>query len=215
MSDDRTVVDGRHGKAAARGAAEDRALLDLHGRRLIDLAHASVLHGFEFGRPFPVDCGNEPAALAATRATHVILRVRSGVAGIEPTRRAGGVHAWRPLLLDVAGNAFAATFADRRHAALKPAERFDLAVTVMLLGEPQPIALDDPAGDRAATLVPGDGALLEWDGGSQALFPEAWAFAPTAQGFLSEALRRAQAQGLELGATPRAYRFSVVLVSDA
>jgi AMMECR1 domain-containing protein len=205
MSDDRSVD---------RQAADDRQLLDLHGRRLIDLARASVLHGFEFGRPFPVDRGNEPAALAATRATHVVLRARSGVAGIEPTRRAGGVRAWRPLLLDVAGNAFAATFADRRHAALKPAERFDLAVTVMLLGEPLPIALDDPAGDGAAGLAPGDGALLEWDGGSQALFPEAWTFALTAKSFLAEALRRAHAQGLEPGALPRAYRFSVTSVSD-
>lgn len=207
MSDDRPVEDPSTPRDI--GAAADRVLLQRHGRRLIDLARASVLHGFEFGRPFPVDRGNEPAELAATRATHVILRARSGVAGIEPTRRAGEVRAWRPLLLDVAGNAYSATFADRRHAALKPAERFDLAVTVLLLGHPQPIALDDPAG-----LDPGDGALLEWDGGSQALFSEAWTFALTAGSFLTEALRRAQAQGLEPGIVPRAYRFSVTSVSD-
>jgi AMMECR1 domain-containing protein len=205
MNGDRPGIDPE----MATDPTRDRALLDLHGRRLIDLARASVLHGFEFGRPFPVDRGNEPAELAATRATHVVLRARSGVAGIEPTRRAGGVRAWRPLLLDVAGNAFAATFADRRHAALKPAERFDLAVTILLLGPPQPIALDDPNG-----LAPGDGALLEWEGGSQALFPEAWTFARTAGSFLAEALRRAHAQGLEPDATPRAYRFSVSSVSD-
>ena len=211
-------------RSVDRQAADDRQLLDLHGRRLIDLARASVLHGFEFGRPFPVDHGNEPPALAEIRATHVVLRARSGVAGIEPTRRAGGVRAWRPLLLDVAGNAFAATFADRRHAPLKPAERFDLAVTIVLLGHLQPIALDGLAGDglvgdglvgdRLAALAPGDGALLEWEGGSQALFPEAWTFAITAGSFLAEALRRARAQGLEPGVTPRAYRFSVSSVSD-
>lgn len=200
MSDDR-IVD--------RQAADDRQLLEVHGRRLIDVARASVLHGFEFGRPLPVDRANEPPELAEIRATHVVLRARSGVAGIEPARRAGEVRAWRPLLQDVAGNAFAATFADRRHAALKPGERFDLAVTVMLLGHPQPIALDSPA------LRPGDGALLEWDGGSQALFPEAWAFAITPARFLAEAVRRARVHGLEPGAAVRAFRFSVATASDA
>lgn len=201
MSDDRPVD---------RQAADDRKLLDMHGRRLIDLARASVLHGFEFGKPFPVDRGNEPPELSQYRATHVILRPRGGVEGIEPARRAGGVRAWRPLLLDVAGNAFAATFADRRHAPLKPADRFDLAVTILLLGEPQPI--DSAALDG---LVPGDGVLVEWEGGTQALFPEVWALARSPRDFLAEALRRARMQGMETDAQPRAYRFSAASVSDA
>ena len=205
MNGDRPGID----PATATDPTLDRALLDLHGRRLIDLARASVLHGFEFGRPFPVDRSNEPPDLAQVRASHVILRPRSGVPGIEPARRAGGVRAWRPLLLDVAGNAFAATFSDQRHAPLRPGDRFDLAVTILLLGRPQPIALDDPAG-----LVSGDGVLLEWDGGAQPLFPEAWAFAVAPGAFLAEALRRAQAHGLAADATPRAYRFSVTTVSD-
>ncbi len=201
MSDDRPVD---------RQAADDRKLLDMHGRRLIDLARASVLHGFEFGKPFPVDRGNEPPALAQHRATHVILRPRGGVEGIEPARRAGGVRAWRPLLLDVAGNAFAAAFADRRHAPLKPSDRFDLAVTILLLGEPQTI---DCAAPR--DLLPGDGLLVEWEGGSQALFPEVWALARAPENFLEEALRRARAQGMPADAAPRAFRFSVARISDA
>lgn len=201
MSDDRPVD---------RQAAEDRQLLERHGQRLVDLARASVLHGFEFGRPLPVHRDHEPPELAAIRATHVILRPRASVAGIEPARRSGGVRAWRPLVLDVAANAYAATFADQRHAPLKPADRFDLAVTILLLGDPQPVALDDPQG-----LAPGDGAVLEWEGGSQVLFPEAWAFATTAGAFLAEALRRAHGHGLAEGVAPLAYRFSVSTISDA
>lgn len=201
MSDDRPVD---------RQAADDRQLLDVHGQRLIDLARASVLHGFEFGKPLPIDRGNEPPALAEHRATHVILRPRGGVEGIEPARRAGGVRAWRPLLLDVTGNAFAATFADRRHAPLKPADRFDLAVTILLLGEPR--AIDIAAPDR---LAPGDGVLVEWEGGTQALFPEVWALARSPQDFLAEALRRARAQDMADDPPPRAYRFSVASISDS
>jgi len=202
MSDDRPVEDP--------SVEHDRALLQRYGQRLVDLARASVLHGFEFGRPLPVHRDHEPPELAAIRATHVILRPRASVAGIEPARRAGGVRAWRPLLLDVAANAYAATFADQRHAPLKPTDRFDLAVTILLLGAPQPLALDDP---RA--LAQGDGALLEWEGGSQVLFPEAWAFATTPGAFLAEALRRAHGHGLADGIAPRAYRFSVSAMSDA
>lgn len=189
----------------------DRALLARHGARLLDLARASVLHGAEFGRPLPVDPANEPPALRALRATQVVLRARRGVEGTDPARRAGSVRAWRPLIADVSANAFAAAFADRRHAPLRPEERFDLAIAVMLLGEPQALG----AGDAGAHLRAGeDGVLVEWDGGSLALFPEAWPHAPTPAEFLAEALRRALSQGLAPGAEPRLYRFSVAAVAD-
>ena len=71
----RTMAEDR-GDAA--GSAEaDRALLEQHGQRLIDLARASVLHGFEFGRPLPVDVFREPPALSSrsqrVRAAGVLL----------------------------------------------------------------------------------------------------------------------------------------------
>ncbi len=141
----------------------------------------------------------------ARRATHVVLRL--GPDG--PRRRAGDVRAWRPLLEDVVGNAFAAAFADRRHAALKPADRVKLAITVMLLGEPEPIGFE--AG--AASLEPGrDGVLVEWpDGGHHALFPDAWAFHKSPAAFVAEAMRRAPGRSK---APPRLYRFSVALAAD-
>src|SRR6185503_17290996 len=103
--------------------------------------------------------------LGANRATHVILRL--GQDG--PRRRAGNVRPWRPLLDDVVGNTFAAAFADRRHAPLRSADRFQLQVTIMLLGELQQLSL--PTDLRAGS----DGVLAEWpDGSHDALFPDAW-----------------------------------------
>lgn len=208
----RTMAEDR-GDAA--GSAEaDRALLEQHGQRLIDLARASVLHGLEFGRPLPVDVFHEPPALSALRACPVVLRLRSGLSVADPRRRAGGVRAWRPLLMDVSGNAFAAAFADRRHTPLRPADRFDLVVSVMLLGAPQPILPGDAL--SVAALVRGrDGVLVEWRGGSVAVYPDAWAFCPTPAELVAEAMRRALALGLKPGFAPRVYRFAVATVSDA
>jgi AMMECR1 domain-containing protein len=191
----------------------DRALLARHGQRLLDLARASVLHGFEFGRPLPVDVVAEPAELAAVRSCPVVLRLRSAIGGFDPRRRAGGVRAWRPLLADVAGNAFAAAFADRRHLPLRADDRHDLLVTVMLLGPPVPITPGDAA--SVGTLGPGrDGVLVEWRGGSMALYPEAWPFCPTPAEFVAEAIRRALAAGLKPGFAPRVYRFPVAAIAD-
>ncbi|MCC7049608.1 MAG: AMMECR1 domain-containing protein [Alphaproteobacteria bacterium] len=196
-----------------RQADADRALLAAHGRLLLDLARASVLHGFEFGRPLPVDIGNEAPALAALRACHVVLRVASPAAASDRRWRAGGVRPWRPLLADVAGNAFAAAFADRRHPPLKAADRLDLAIELGLLGPPVAI---DPADARArACIQPGrDGVLVEWPGGSLALYPEAWAFRPTPAEFVAEAMRRALARGLDPAGTPQVYRFAVATAAD-
>lgn len=191
----------------------DRALLAAHGQRLLDLARASVLHGFEFGRPLPVDIGNEEPALAALRACHVVLRVTSPAAASDQRWRAGGIRPWRPLLADVAGNAFAAAFADRRHAPLKAADRFDLSIELSLLGPPVAVDLADPR--ARARIVPGrDGVLVEWPGGSLALYPEAWAFRPTPAEFVAEAMRRALARGLDPAETPQVYRFAVASMSD-
>jgi len=196
---------------ADRDGDEDRALLARHGRRLLDLTHASVLHDFEFGRPLPVDIGNETAELAAQRATLVTLRVRGGIAGTDPVRRAGTVHAWRPLLADISGNAFAAAFADRRQPPLGAADRYDLAITVALLGAPQPL----PAAEPESALRPGeDGVLVEWEGGSFALYPEAWAALPTPRAFLAEARRRAESGAAAGDVALRCARFAVAAVSD-
>ena len=144
-----------------------------------------------------------PAELMAKRAAHVVLRL--GLDG--PRRRAGDVCAWRPLLDDVVGNAFAAAFADRRHAGLKPDDRHKLAITIMLLGEPQPIV---PS--RLELAVGSDGVLAEWpDGSHHALFPDAWAFHPSADEFIAEALRRSPGDRSD---QPRLYRFSVAIISD-
>jgi AMMECR1 domain-containing protein len=195
-------------------ANADGAVLARHGRRLIDLARASVLHGFEFGRPLPVDVGAEPAELAALRACAVALGLRSAAGGDRSRRRARGVRPRRPLLMDVSGNAFAAAFADRRHPPLRPADRFDLLVTVMLLGPPVAIAPGDAASLRA--VVPGrDGVLVEWQGGSLALFPDAWPYCPTPAEFVAEAVRRSLALGLAPGLVPCLYRFSVATAGDA
>lgn len=140
----------------------------------------------------------------ARRATHVVLRL--GPDG--PRRRSGDVRAWRPLLEDVVGNAFAAAFADRRHVALKPDDRFKLEITVMLLGEPEPISFETGA---AALEAGRDGVLAEWpDGSHHALFPDAWAFHESPAAFMTEALRRAP--GKSKG-EPRLYRFSVAIAA--
>ena len=129
---------------AAQPGADDedtdaaRRLLDSYGPMLVTTAAASIDHGLDHGAPSPVAAGDYPEALRELAATFVTLEREGRLRGCV-----GSAEAYRPLIEDVAVNAFAAAFRDTRFPPLTVDERDGLDVSVSVLTPAQPIDFAD------------------------------------------------------------------------
>ncbi len=76
---------------------------------LLDIARASIRNGLKQGRSLPIRLEDYPSALQVPRASFVTLQINTQLRGCI-----GSLEAFRPLVQDVAENAFAAAFRDPR-----------------------------------------------------------------------------------------------------
>jgi MEMO1 family protein len=181
-------------------AADEPALVAV-GSTLIELACASIAHGLAEGCPKPVAVTpGLPAILAAPGAVFVTLQRVGQLRGCV-----GSVVAQRPLIADVAENAFKAAFKDPRFAPLRPDELDRLDLSMALLTPPAPMRFADEL-DLLAQLRPTiDGLIIE-DGRHRALFlPAMWRHFPEPRQFLNHLKQKA---GLHLEHWSPAFRAS-------
>jgi len=173
-----------------------------HGTALVRLAGESITHGLQHGRPLPVALDTWPKAVRAFGAAFVTLSM-----GPQKELRGciGSASAWRPLVEDVAENAFKAAFADPRFTPLRHSEQADLTLGLTVLDPPRPMPVRDEA-DLLDRLRPGvDGLILE-DTGRRGLFlPSVWEALPEPSEFVAQLRRKA---GLPPGHWSPTIRFS-------
>jgi len=173
---------------------ETRLVAD-HGPLLLDVAEASIRHGLAYGSPLPLELEDYPPDLLEKHATFVTLDRNGEVRGCV-----GKLQQLRPLVQEVAANAFSAAFLDDRFEPLAPAELEGLAITVSLLTPPEPIAFRSEA-DLLDQLVPGRDGLIIKAGWARALFlPAVWESLPDPAQFLGQLKRKA---GLPVRGLPR------------
>ncbi|MCC7413535.1 MAG: AmmeMemoRadiSam system protein A [Gammaproteobacteria bacterium] len=153
-------------------SAADRGLL-------LGVARESIAGGLREGRRPVVAAQRYPERLRERRATFVTLDIDGVLRGCI-----GSLEACRPLVEDVAHNAWASAFADPRFAPLTAAEFTRVHLHISVLSPPEPFAVQDEA-QLLAELQPGvDGLILE-DGGRRATFlPQVWASLPRPRDFL-------------------------------
>lgn len=163
------------------------ATLDKAGRqRLLEVAHDSIEHGLRHGRALPVDAHTYPETLRAPRATFVTLHEDGELRGCI-----GTLEAYRPLVEDVANNAFSAAFRDPRFEPLHTDEFPRLDIHISVLGLPQPMKFRDEA-DLLAQLRPGiDGLILTASGHRGTFLPSVWESLPHPEDFLRHLKRKA------------------------
>lgn len=119
--------------------------------------------------------------LAEPAATFVTLTQSGQLRGCI-----GTLEAHQPLARDVAMNAVAAAFRDRRFAPLRQEEFALTRVEVSLLTPPEPFAVASEA-DALARLRPGiDGLILACDGRRATFLPQVWESLPTPQQFMAQ-----------------------------
>lgn len=138
-------------------------------RLLRDVAGFALQHGVERGRAPRIIPSDYPPELNEIRATFVTLNKERKLRGCM-----GILEAERPLVVDVAQNAFAAGFRDPRFPPLTAQELPHIELHISILSPCEPIRYDGEE-DLIRQLRPGlDGIILQ-EGFRKATFlPAVW-----------------------------------------
>lgn len=153
---------------------------------MLRVARASIAHGLRSGGPLPVQAGDFEPALQSPRATFVTLNRSGRLRGCI-----GMLEAQRPLIVDVAENAYAAAFRDPRFPPLIAAEEGDLDLHISVLSPSEPIRFSSQE-DLLGQLRPGiDGLILSDHGRRGTFLPSVWEQLPTAALFLAHLKQKA------------------------
>lgn len=152
---------------------------DEYKRQLLDIARQSIAHGLQYGTPLRVDPADYPPALRDKGASFVTLSINHDLRGCI-----GMLRAERPLVSDVADNAYAAAFKDPRFPALTQAEYPNLHYHISILQPAEPMRFSDEQ-DLLSQLRPGiDGLILEDRGRRGTFLPSVWDSLPDPVQFL-------------------------------
>lgn len=162
------------------------SLNDAENAQLLKLAHDSIEHGLQTGRPLSVSPEHFPATLAANRASFVTLERLGQLRGCI-----GMLEAIRPLVVDVAENAFSAAFRDPRFPPLTRSEWLGLDMHISILS-PAEVMHFQSEQDLLKQLKPGIDGLILQDGYHRGTFlPSVWEQIPAAEPFLTHLKQKA------------------------
>ncbi len=157
-----------------------------HAETLLEVARSSIEHGLATGRPLEVDENEYPPALREKLATFVTLRRRGALRGCT-----GVIEPRRPLVRDVAINAYRSAFEDPRFLPLAPEELEDLDIHISVLSPLEPVSCASEE-ELLAKLRPGvDGLVLHEGYRSATFLPAVWQQVPEPRKFLAELKRKA------------------------
>jgi AmmeMemoRadiSam system protein A len=155
-------------------------------QQLLDIAEASIRHGLDYGRPLEPALPDYPAVLREPGASFVTLKRQDELRGCI-----GALSAHRPLLVDVAHNAWAAAFDDPRFPSLREEELEGLDIHISLLSGAEPLQFDSEA-ELLSQLQPGaDGLIIEEGLRRGTFLPSVWEQLPTAELFLRHLKQKA------------------------
>lgn len=159
---------------------------DTEKKQLLDLAKASIQYGLEHGQPITVTLGNYPVHLQEQRACFVTLQINNQLRGCI-----GSLEAQRPLVEDVADNAYAAAFRDPRFGPVSEDEYPNLQYHISVLNPPEPMSFTSEQ-DLLNQIRPSiDGLVLSDKGYRGTFLPSVWESLPTAKEFLSHLKQKA------------------------
>lgn len=148
---------------------------------LRQIAFDSIEMAVAQDRPLAVSPEESSPRLQEPGAVFVTLKIKGELRGCI-----GSMEARRPLIEDVAANAFSAAVRDPRFPPLSETELGDLDYHISLLTPPEPLEVRDRE-ELLTLLRPGvDGLLLEDPPHRATFLPQVWEALPSPNDFLDE-----------------------------
>jgi AmmeMemoRadiSam system protein A len=182
---------------------ESRALGAAHRRTLLEVARAAIEYGLEHGQQLPLSAVEYAPELRQKQATFVTLCLEEELCGCI-----GSVQPVRPLVEDVAHNAYAAAFLDPRFSPCKRADLERLHIHISLLSHTEELSFASQA-ELLAQVRPGtDGLLLEEGQHRGTLLPSVWETLPEPEVFLRHLKRKAGLPAEYWTDTLKVYRYT-------
>ena len=136
---------------------------------LLDTACASIKCGVESGSALEVSAEEYEVELRQVRAAFVTLQLQEALRGCM-----GSSHPVRPLVEDVAHNAYSAAFLDPRYFPMTAEEMPQLDIHISVLSSLERLSCPSEA-DLLAVVRPGvDGLLLREGSRRGTLLPSVW-----------------------------------------
>ena len=171
---------------------------------LLQVAADSIRHGLEIGNALKVEVTDYSAALQQPGASFVTLTIQRQLRGCI-----GRLQATRPLVEDVAQNAYSAAFEDSRFPPLNDMEYDQLEYHISILNPAEPLEFNSEI-DLLQQLRPGvDGLILEDRGRRATFLPSVWDSLPSAADFLRHLKMKAGLEPDYWSNTLRAQRYTV------
>lgn len=175
-----------------------------HKRLLLKLAAASIQYGLEHSKALPIELTDYPSALHPAAASFVTLNIDGVLRGCI-----GSLQASRPLVKDVAENAYAAAFQDPRFNPLQRHEYAHLHYHISVLDPPTPVQFSSEH-DLIQQLRPGiDGLILEDLGRRGTFLPSVWQSLPEPEDFWRHLKLKAGLHAEHWSSTLRVQRYTV------
>lgn len=183
-------------------------------RRLLEVAREAIEHGLVDGASWLPGLEGVPEALSVQGASFVTLyTVRSE----EKTLRGciGSLEPRRPLLQDVAHNAFYSAFGDRRFAPVTKDELTDIELELSVLSPLVALRFNDEADLLRQLVVPEDGIAIEWGDCRATFLPSVWEQLPVVKDFWTQLKRKAGLSADFWHPELRCWRYRVLKIREA
>lgn len=180
-----------------------------HRTVLLDTAWRSIKHGIAHGKPLAVDPTDFDKPLSETGASFVTLHQHGELRGCI-----GTLEAYRPLINDVAENAFAAAFRDPRFAPVSQADISNINLDISVLGKPEVLEFGSQE-NLLEQIQPGRDGLILRDGLNRGTFlPTVWESLPEREDFLRHLKIKAGLSAEHWSDTVEVWRYTTECFGD-
>lgn len=175
---------------------------------LLKIAHASINEGLIKKKPFSINMQDYSDKLQQKRACFVTLQEKDVLRGCI-----GSLQGYRPLVADIAENAFAAAFLDPRFLGLTMDEYSSISIHISVLSPPEPMQFSSEA-DLLRQIRPGiDGLILSDSGHRGTFLPSVWGQLPTSAKFLMHLKNKAGLPSNYWSGTIQIERYTVEMIN--
>lgn len=167
-------------------SSDPSRLTESERRQVLGVAEVSIRYGLRTSRPPSVPLEGFRGALREARASFVTLRHGETLRGCI-----GTLTAARPLVQDVAANAYAAAFCDPRFRPLQMVELHGMEVHISVLGTPEPMRFSSEHDLISQLRVGVDGLVIEEGRRRGTFLPSVWDVLPDPRVFLGQLKQKA------------------------